>query len=77
MKTDIVSQISDITMVFTWDEDNHTRTEEWRFLFRYFFRYELEHLIRLSDLQLVQIHGDFNEAPLGPGSTEFIIVCRK
>jgi SAM-dependent methyltransferase len=77
MKADIVNQISDITMIFTWDEEDHTRTEEWQFLLRYFFRYELEHLIRLSDLHLVQIYGDFNETPLGPGSKEFIVVCSK
>lgn len=77
MTADIVNQISDITMVFTWDEDDHIRTEKWQFLFRYFYRYELEHLIRLSDLQLVKIYGDFNETPLEPGSKEFIVVCSK
>jgi len=77
MKADIVNQISDITMEFTWDEKNDTRTEQWHFLFRYFFRYELEHLIKLSGLQLVQIYGDFNESPLNAESKEFIIVCRK
>jgi SAM-dependent methyltransferase len=77
MKADIVNQISDITMEFTWDEEEQTRTEQWHFLLRYFFRFELEHLISLSDLQLVQMYGDFNEAPLGDGSREFIVVCRK
>lgn len=77
MKADIVNQVSDVTMEFTWDEGDHTRTEQWNFQMRYFFRYELEHLVSLSDLHLEHIYGDFNESPLGPGSKEFIIVCRK
>ena len=77
MKADIVKQISDITMVFTWDEGNFTRTEQWSFLFRYFFRYELEHLINRSTLQLERIYCDFDESPLGSDSKEFILVCKK
>ncbi len=77
MTADIVSQISDITMRFDWDENDRVMTEEWHFKFRYYFRYELEHLIRLSDLQAVKISGDFNEGPLEAGSRELLVECQK
>ena len=77
MTSDIVSQISDITMRFDWEEDGRTCSDEWSLKFRYYFRYELEHLIRLSDLEAVNIYGDFNGGPLQPGSREMLAECRK
>jgi hypothetical protein len=77
MKADIVNQISDITMLFKWDEDGKQRTESWNFKFRFYFRYELEHLIARSKLTLEKIWGDFNEGELNGNSREFIVVCRK
>ena len=77
MSADIVSQISDITMRFDWEENDRIMTKEWHFKFRYYFRYELEHLIRLSDLQAVKISGDFAEGPLQAGSRELLVECKK
>jgi len=77
MTPDIVSQINDITMRFDWEENDRIMTEEWHFKFRYYFRYELEHLIRLSDLQAVKISGDFAEGPLQTGSRELLVECKK
>ena len=77
MKADIVNQLSDITMTFRWDEDDRQRTESWNFKFRFYFRYELEHLIARSNLTLEKIYGDFNEGDLTGDSKEFIVVCRK
>lgn len=72
---DIVSQIMDITMKFEWEENNQWLSKEWRLKLRYYYRYELEHLVRLSKLNLVQIHGDYNEGLLHKESKEFIVVC--
>jgi hypothetical protein len=77
MKADIVNQISDITMTIKWDEDGGQRAESWNFKFRFYFRYELEHLIARSKLTLEKIYGDFNGSDLTGDSKEFIIVCRK
>ena len=77
MSSDIVSQISDINMRFDWDEDERNRTEEWHFRFRYYFRYEVEHLISRSDLEVVKISGDFSEGPLQAGSRELIVECKR
>ncbi|KPK87588.1 MAG: hypothetical protein AMS27_02045 [Bacteroides sp. SM23_62_1] len=75
MKADIVNQISNITMTFRWDEDEVARTESWNFKFRFYFRYELEHLIERSKLALDNIYGNFNGGELTEGSKEFIVVC--
>ena len=77
MKTDLVRQISDITMKFIWEENGREKSEEWNFSFRYFFRFELEHLISRSKLKLVKILGDFKENELNAQSQEFIVICER
>lgn len=76
-KTDIVNQLIDVTMKFVWDENNKQIEKKWKLQIRIFFRYELEHLVKLSKLTLVNIYGDYNESLLSPGSKEFIVVCKK
>ena len=77
MKADIVNQISDITMTFKWDQDGRERVEKWNFKFRFYFRYEIEHLIKRSKLTLEKIHGDFNGGELTESSKEFLVICRR
>lgn len=77
MKADIVNQISDITMTFKWDQDGLERLEKWNFKFRFYFRYEIEHLIKCSKLTLEKIYGDFNGGELKEGSKEFVVICRR
>jgi len=76
-KTDIVNQLLDVTMRFTWDEDNRQIEKVWKLKMRLFFRYEIEHLVRLSKLTLVNIFGDYNENQLSASSKEFVIICSK
>jgi SAM-dependent methyltransferase len=77
-KSDLVSQINQVTMRFVWDEDNGEEKEnEWSFDMRFFWHYELEHLIKRSRLELVAIFGDYNENPLGPKSKDFVVKCRR
>lgn len=77
MKTDIVNQISDITMTFRWEEEEIEKVEQWNFKFRFYFRFEIEHLISLSKLNLEKIYGDFAGGDLNENSKEFIVICRK
>ena len=78
MKTDLINQISYITMRFEWDDNyGKAKSEEWDLIMRYFFRYELEYLIRLSNLELANFYGDFHENELNSDSKEFILECRK
>jgi len=74
---DKVNQVLDITMLFEWEEDNQWLSGEWKLKLRYYYRYELEHLLRLSKLNLENIYGDYNEGQLNKNSREFIMVCSR
>jgi len=45
------------------------------FPFRYFFRYEVEHLLARCGFQLEQVLGDFDRSPLRDNSPEMIFVA--
>jgi len=72
--SDLINQISYVTMESQWDENGKQKSKEWQFLMRFYFRYELEHLIARSKLTLVNIYGNFDENPLSSTSKEFIVV---
>jgi SAM-dependent methyltransferase len=76
-KADLAHQINLITMTFAWDEDGGTRSATWQTPMRFFFRYELEHLVSRSRLKLKNIYGDYEEHELGPQSTDFVLVCER
>jgi SAM-dependent methyltransferase len=75
--TNLVKQVTDVSMKLCWDEKGKKRSETWTFPMRFFFRYEIEHLISLSKLQLVTIYGDHRENKLSKESTDFVVVCKK
>lgn len=77
MNADPVNQISHVTFKLVWNEDGIEKTEEWKTDLRFFFRYEIEHLINQSKLKLVNIFGDFEENKLNESSKEFIVECKK
>lgn len=77
MHADLINQISHVNMKLIWDENNEEVEKDWNFKMRYFFRFELEHLIKRSKLELLKIYGDFKENQLNTDSKEFIVVCRK
>jgi SAM-dependent methyltransferase len=74
---DLIDQISHVQMKFKWDEGGQEQNAVWNFPMRFFFRYELEHLIRLSNLKLEAIYGDYQETPVHKDSKDFVIVCRQ
>ena len=74
-KSDLTTQLTSVTMAFAWEEGGHQHNDEWSFPMRFFFRYELEHLIARSRLKLKSIYGDFAESALESGSKEFIVHC--
>jgi SAM-dependent methyltransferase len=47
-----------------------------RMSMRWFFRYELEHLMARAGFVDVAIHGDFDRSPIAPGSPSFVVVAR-
>jgi SAM-dependent methyltransferase len=74
---DLVHQINQVTMKLEWIEDGTPKEESFHFPMRYFYRYELEHLIARSKLNLEKIYGDFEEGNLTNESKDFVIICKK
>jgi SAM-dependent methyltransferase len=77
MNADPVNQISRVTFKLVWEEDGAEFEKSWTTKMRFFFRYEIEHLIARSKLTLENIYGDFCESALTQKSKEFIVVCRR
>ena len=74
---DLIKQLINIEFRFEWDEDNRIRSENWKSTLRFFFRYELEHLIERTEFRSYRIYGDYEENELGAESKEFVVVCMK
>jgi SAM-dependent methyltransferase len=73
--SDLITQTTSVTMAFDWNEEREEFHNAWSFPMRFFFRYELEHLIARSKLTLKALYGDFAEMPLASSSQEFIVHC--
>ncbi|MGM0496401.1 MAG: class I SAM-dependent methyltransferase [Bacteroidota bacterium] len=77
-KPDLINQRIDIAFRLKWDEDDGFKQERWEVPLRFFFRYELEHLIERSKFQEnYHIYGDYSKNELTKNSTDFVIECRK
>jgi len=74
---DLISQVNKVTMTLTWDEEGGQKTSSWQLLMRFYFRYELEHLVARSRLKLEHIYGDYEGHELTSESRDFIVVCRR
>jgi SAM-dependent methyltransferase len=75
--SDLITQITSVTMAFAWEDEGQQHSQEWTFPMRFFFRYELEHLIARSKLKLKAINGDFAESALDSRSKEFLVHCTR
>jgi hypothetical protein len=64
-------------MGFWWEEEDGEHRAEWIFEMRFFFRFEIEHLVARSKLVLEAVHGDFAGGPLTADSREYVVVCRR
>ena len=74
---DLSCQRNRVRMAFCWVEEDGEHRGEWSFEMRFFFRFEIEHLVARSKLGLDALYGDFAGGPLTAGSREFVVVCRK
>lgn len=77
VKPDYLNQLQNVEFKFVWDEDGEQKSSVYEFPMRYYFRFEVEHLITRAGFKLEHIYGDFNRNELGSKSNEFVIVCRK
>lgn len=76
-KPDLLNQILNITFLIEWNEKTSKFRSEWKTTMRYFFRFELEHLIERSQFKEYTILGDFEGNELNNNSKEFILICKK
>ncbi|MDY0098946.1 MAG: class I SAM-dependent methyltransferase [Bacteroidales bacterium] len=74
---DLVNQIINLTFLIEWNEGNKHFSGEWNSQMRYFFRFELEHLLERSLFDEYQIAGDFKGSPLDDNSRDFVVTCKK
>lgn len=57
--------------------DGKKETKVQSFPFRYFFRYEFEHLLNICGFKVIELFGDFNRSEYSGNSPEMIFVARK
>jgi SAM-dependent methyltransferase len=76
-KPDLLNQIINITFRMDWNEGNSNYSREWNTPLRYFFRFELEHLVERSEFKHYKISGNFLGDELNSESKELIITCQK
>jgi SAM-dependent methyltransferase len=74
---DYVNQVNNVTFRHEWEEDGELKQESWSFPMRYYFRYELEHLLARTGFKIDKLYGDFQENPLENGKWEMVIECIK
>jgi SAM-dependent methyltransferase len=74
---DLIKQIIEVNFHLEWDEGRETKHDDWRVPLRYFFRYELEHLIERSKFESYKICGDYKDGILTNQSKDFIVTCQK
>lgn len=76
-KPGLINQIINVFFTLEWSDKEGENTEHFNTPMRYFFRYELEHLVERSDFESFTIKGDFKGSELGKDSKEFIVQCYK
>jgi cyclopropane fatty-acyl-phospholipid synthase-like methyltransferase len=76
-KPDYINQQQHVIFKYEWDDAGGKSSEIIEFSFRYFFRYELEHLIARSGLKLDKMYGDFEYNEFGSESKNMVCVCKK
>jgi SAM-dependent methyltransferase len=74
---DLARQTNHVRMRFVWEEADGEHRGDWEFEMRFFFRFEIEHLVARSKLSLAGLHGDFTGGPLTAASREYVVVCRR
>jgi SAM-dependent methyltransferase len=71
-------QYNDIEIIYyITDRKGVTQRLVQAFPFRYFFRYELEHLLSLSGFKVVDLFGDYDKSTFSNDSPEMIFVAEK
>lgn len=71
-------QVNDIELIYyVAHPDGRTERHVQAFPFRYFFRYEVEHLLARSGFRVAELYGGFDKSPFADDSPEMIFVAEK
>jgi SAM-dependent methyltransferase len=71
-------QVNDVEIIhYVTYPDGHTERLVQVFPFRYFFRYEVEHLLARCGFSVAELFGNFDRSPLQDNSPEMIFVAEK
>lgn len=71
-------QYNDIEMIYyVTHPDGRTERSVQAFPFRYFFRYEVEHLLARCGFEVVELFGGFDKSPFADDSPEMIFVAER
>ena len=76
-KPDLINQIIYVKFVIEWEDINGVKSKDWEFTMRFFFRFEIEHLIERSEFETYRILGDYSGNELNQESKEFITICTR
>ncbi|MDH4155792.1 MAG: class I SAM-dependent methyltransferase [candidate division Zixibacteria bacterium] len=69
-------QYNDVELIYyVTSADGTTERIVHAFPLRYFFRYEIEHLLARCGFKIIELFGDFDKSPLTDGSPEMIFVA--
>lgn len=74
---DLINQTIQVNFHLEWEEKNELKHDDWILHLRFFFRYELEHLLERTKFEKYKIYGDYKGSELNKESKDFIIVCQK
>lgn len=74
---DLIGQTITVNFDLAWDEGGIEKHDSWTLPMRFYFRYELEHLLERSRFENYKIFGDYRGSQLGSDSKEFVVVCTK
>lgn len=74
---DLINQTIQVNFHLEWEEKNELKHDDWILPLRFFFRYELEHLLERTKFEKYNIYGDYKGSELNKESKEFIIICQK
>jgi SAM-dependent methyltransferase len=74
----IAEQINDAELIYyVQDPAGNTTRIVHAFPLRYFFRYELEHLLARAGFEITEFYGDFDRSPFTDSSPEMIVIAAR
>jgi len=74
---DLINQTIQVSFHLEWEEKDGLKQDDWILPMRFYFRYELEHLVERSAFEKYKILGDYEGNELNKESKDFIVICSK